>query len=615
MAAAVANAQTHDRLRDFADEQAALRRLAELAAHDAPAEDALHAVAVEASDLAGVEFGMVLQYEGSDGANRIVALDGAPDNFAVGLRAPGIGDSAVQRLWGTGRVARVEDLGQMTGLWPRLAHTRGFRSSAGVPIVIHGVLWGALIVCGRQGPVPRTVEEHLVNFAKLAATAISAANARHELRLVADEQAALRRVAELAAHEAAADDVLTAATAEACALAGVDFATLLSYRPDGSTVIVATAGAPEGIVVGMRSPGTGDGAVQRVWHTQRPARVDHLADMTGVWPLLAHSHGYNASAAVPVTMHGRLWGALVVVGRGETFPQPIEQHLANFADLATTAVAAADAHQGLRQLASEQAAVRRVAELVARSAELDHIFDAVTIETSRLMADSPSTLLRYNQNADATVVASTNNVAQRELGMPARPGQHDTPDVLRQTEPEDAALGLTGGIVTIPVTVEGLSWGALVVVTLDTAQSAEAKDRLTPFAELTAVAIVNADNKSKLTASRARVIETADETRRRIQRDVHDGAQQRLVHTIIVLKMARDAAYAGGSTTELLNEALSNAERASKELRNIVHGILPASLTRGGLRSGLESLLPDLALPVDLTVVAQRFGHVLAGGV
>ena len=109
------------------------------------------------------------------------------------------------------------------------------------------------------------------------------------------------------------------------------------------------------------------------------------------------------------------------------------------------------------------------------------------------------------------------------------------------------------------------------------------------------MAIANAENKSKLTASRARVIATADETRRRVQRDVHDGAQQRLVHTIIALKLARDAVRAGESPTDLLDEALSNAERASKELRDIVRGILPASLTRGGLRSGLESLVADLA--------------------
>ncbi|MGS0684943.1 GAF domain-containing protein [Nakamurella sp. GG22] len=609
MAVAVANAEAHGRLRDFADEQAALRRVAELAAHDAPAEEVLRAVAVEASGLAGVEFGMVLKYEGMDGANRIVALNGAPDNFAVGMRAPGTGESAVQRDWGTGRVARVDDLGEMTGLWPGLAHERGFKASAGVPIVIHGVLWGALIVCGRDGPVPRAVEEHLVNFAELAATAIGAANARQELRLLADEQAALRRVAELAAREAPAEDVLAAVAAEASALAGVEFTTLLRYGRDGSTVIVAAAGAPEGITVGMRSPGTGDAAVQRVWRTGRPARVDKLAEMTGVWPLLAHSKGFTASAAVPVVLHGQLWGALVVVGRAEAFPLPIEEHLANFADLAATAVSAADARQGLRQLAGEQAAVRRVAELVARSVELDQIFNAVTTETSSLLGDAAATLLRYERAADATVVASTNDRTPRERRMPVKPSFERDPDVLRPTGPRvPGGIPVDAGdrVVKVPVTVEGHTWGALTVVTSGPPLPAGSEEKLRPFAELTAVAVVNAENKSKLTASRARVIATADETRRRIQRDVHDGAQQRLVHTIIVLKLAREAALEGRSTNELVNEALSNAERASKELRDIVHGILPASLTRGGLRSGLESLLLDLALPVELTVGAPR---------
>jgi signal transduction histidine kinase len=101
-------------------------------------------------------------------------------------------------------------------------------------------------------------------------------------------------------------------------------------------------------------------------------------------------------------------------------------------------------------------------------------------------------------------------------------------------------------------------------------------------------------------------VATADETRRRLQRDVHDSAQQRLVHTIITLKLARDAISAGGSARELVDEALANAERANAELRNVVRGILPAALTRGGLRTGLESLVADLAVPVDLRVTTPR---------
>ncbi len=158
----------------------------------------------------------------------------------------------------------------------------------------------------------------------------------------------------------------------------------------------------------------------------------------------------------------------------------------------------------------------------------------------------------------------------------------------------------------MPVTVEGQVWGTLTTSTAGDPLPVGTEERLGQLAELAAAAIANAENKTKLTASRARVIATADETRRRLQRDVHDSAQQRLVHTIIALKLARDQIAAGGAAAELVNEALANAERANGDLRDVVHGILPASLARGGLRAGLESLVTDLALPVDVHVATPR---------
>jgi signal transduction histidine kinase len=89
-------------------------------------------------------------------------------------------------------------------------------------------------------------------------------------------------------------------------------------------------------------------------------------------------------------------------------------------------------------------------------------------------------------------------------------------------------------------------------------------------------------------------------------RDVHDGAQQRLVQTVITLKIARDAIARGDAAGDLVGEALYHAERANAELRDLVHGILPAALTRGGLRTGLESLIDDLSIPVDLRLTAPR---------
>ena len=110
----------------------------------------------------------------------------------------------------------------------------------------------------------------------------------------------------------------------------------------------------------------------------------------------------------------------------------------------------------------------------------------------------------------------------------------------------------------------------------------------------------------QLIASRARIVATADETRRRLQRDLHDGPQQRLAHAVIVLKVARDTADLGPAAFGLVEEALTNVERASSELRRIVHQLLPSSLTFGGLRTGLGALVADLGLPVDVRISAPR---------
>lgn len=466
-------------------------------------------------------------------------------------------------------------------------------------------------------PLPAGTEDPLMQFAKLVAAALANVQARAEVEALADEQTALRRVAELAAREAPANIVLEEVARQASRLAGVDFSTLLRYEVDGSTEIFALDGAPEGVAVGMRAPGSGDGAVQRVWRTGCPARTDNLAEASGHWPRVAHEFGFSSSAAAPIRIQGALWGALVAVGRRNPLPPAIEDHLTNFAELAGTAISAAHARRELRVLADEQAALRRVAELVARGAALDEIFGAVATEASRLLDGRAAALLRYDPDDVAVAVAACNSPAPLGLRVPSHA---DSPigDVLRTshavrvdsfTGTSLADLGTELGVgagVAVPVTVEGQVWGTLTTSTPGDPLPVGTEERLGQLAELAAAAIANAENKTKLTASRARVIATADETRRRLQRDVHDSAQQRLVHTIIALKLARDQIAAGGAAAELVNEALANAERANSDLRDVVHGILPASLARGGLRAGLESLVTDLTLPVDVQVATPR---------
>src|SRR3954447_14196796 len=117
------------------------------------------------------------------------------------------------------------------------------------------------------------------------------------------------------------------------------------------------------------------------------------------------------------------------------------------------------------------------------------------------------------------------------------------------------------------------------------------ESRIEEFTELVATAISNMQARSDLAASRARIVAATDEERRRVVRDLHDGAQQRLVHTVITLKLARRALENDGSDApQLVTEALQHAEAATGELRELAHGILPSVLTHGGLRAGVDAL-------------------------
>jgi signal transduction histidine kinase len=359
-----------------------------------------------------------------------------------------------------------------------------------------------------------------------------------------------------------------------------------------------------------------------VWRTGRAARADDLSRMSGLWPQMAHRFGFTSSVAAPVRIDESLWGALVVVTRHGALPRGMEDHLSNFSELAGTVIAAARARRDLQGLAEEQAGLRRVAELVALGVPLDEVFSAVAKEASTLLGGVPATLFHHDDGDTGLIVAACNSRVPVGLrvstdrrtgaGLVLRAGRP-----VRVDDTDDSAFadlarkyGVTATL-GVPVVVEGVIWGTLTASNTGLPFPVGTEDRLVPFAELAAAAIANAENKAKLTASRARVVATADETRRRVQRDVHDSAQQRLVHTIVTLKLAQQAMAAGRDPAALVAEALRNAERASRDLRDVVRGILPAALTRGGLAAGLETLVEGVALPVRLRVTAPRLSPAL----
>jgi signal transduction histidine kinase len=276
------------------------------------------------------------------------------------------------------------------------------------------------------------------------------------------------------------------------------------------------------------------------------------------------------------------------------------------------------------RVAEERAALRRVAALVARGVSQDELFAAVTQELGWLVAADPTSLMRVEPDDSLRLVAawsarnaefpigSTQAVdeALRTWLDAARPWRWGPDEELPASGPfvdEARALGIRTSV-AVPIVVDGRVWGVLFASSTEDRPLAEdAEARIEGFSELVATAIANAESRAELVASRARLAATADETRRRIQRDVHDGAQQRLVQTVMTLKMAKAALdREPGPASDLVNEALRNAERASLDLRELVRGILPASLSRGGLRPGVESLVETIAVPVSVDIPAQR---------
>jgi signal transduction histidine kinase len=278
----------------------------------------------------------------------------------------------------------------------------------------------------------------------------------------------------------------------------------------------------------------------------------------------------------------------------------------------------------LGRLAREQAALRRVATMVARGSSPEDVFAAVAEEVCRLLEAETAAVQRYEPDGYATVVGSWGKLREAfEVGSrlsldgdsvialvrrTERPVRLDSYANAAGTVAEGArSIGLRSGVGS-PIVVNGRLWGVIGVATSEAeAMPADAESRIVGFTELVATAISNIQAHSDLAASRARIVATADEERRRVVRDLHDGAQQRLVQTVMTLKLARRALeHDGEEAAALVDEALRHAETATDELRELAHGILPSALTRGGLRSGVMALASRMTIPVEVDVVVDR---------
>lgn len=606
---AVAAARAATDPRPLVRSQAALRRVTSIAAAGEPPQTVFDAVTAETSALLGDALIALTRFEGGGTESVVVAQTGG--HVSVGARLHLTGDGAAVRLWRSGRVQRIDDYTGIAGT--TMATDLGVRAVVAVPVTVDGDLWGALSISSRAGPLPAGAEDRLAMFAEIVAAAVVSAAARESFRALADEQAALLRVAALVAHRAGETEIFEAVATGAASLIHDEPTTLVRYDGDRTFTVLAHRNGPAPVGTRFTVPVGDAGTLDEMMRTLKPARLDrydHVADRS----YSNRAFGVGSSVSVPIVVNGRLWGALGTLNEGRRLPTETEERLGKFAELVASALANVEAHAELERFAARQAALRRVAELVAGGAALDEVFDAVATEASNILGESAADLFRYD-GTHCTVVATCRSSvpvgfrsradgdsAGARVMRARRPCRFPT---LADTGSADLAREFgVGALVAVPIFVEGQLWGGLSTTTRGDPPRADAEDRLTEFAKLAAAAIANAENKQKLRASRARVVATADEVRQRLQRDVHDGAQQRLVQTVLSLKLGLDAADRGEDAVELMREALEHAERATVELRDIVHGILPVALARGGLRAGIDSLVAAAAISVDVDLSA-----------
>jgi signal transduction histidine kinase len=422
---------------------------------------------------------------------------------------------------------------------------------------------------------------------------------------LADEQRALRRVAVLVAQEPSPHEVFTAVTEAVGPLLGADLAAMHIFQGDGAATTIAGWSASGPMVpIGTRLPLDVDSTCARIFHTGAAARMDTYVDVAGEAAEVARALRLRSTVGAPILVDGRLWGALMAATRGEKpLPDDAETQIAAFTELVATAVSNAQSREDRRRLADEQSALRRVATLVAQGVEPAEIFSAVSGEAAALFG-SGAAVLKFEPDSPAAITVGTSNDVGYPIGACWEVQDEPVLAAVARTR-RPARVGAAGSsspsTVASPIVVDGRVWGAMSLHSTDEVLPPETEGRLENFTELLATAIANAHSRSELAASRRRIVAASDAARRRIERDLHDGTQQRLVSLALQLRGAQARVPpALGELEAQLDDIAVGITDVLDELRELARGLHPAVLANGGLGPALKTLARRSAVPVAL---------------
>jgi PAS domain S-box-containing protein len=557
-------------------EQAALHRVAVAVARESSTERIFDLVTEEAGRVLGAHSANLVRYEPGGEEAVIVGRWSMPGVSAgpVGERYRTEGGPA-KVMYATGRPVRYElKDGNVPPTFAAQMREWGVDSLIAAPITVSGHLWGA-VGASLMAPhsFPSGAEERLGAFTRLVSLALANEEAREQLAA---------SLSELEASERRSRALLEAMPDNMFRIAADGTFLDIEETPSSGNPVHAKVGSSV-----YDYPGVSRELVDEVMAAGKRALE------TGELQTIEWKLGSEADLRYQE-------GRFIPSGEREFF------------------LVVRDVTERKRQ-EEEQAALHRVALAVAGEARAERIFDLVTEEVGRVLGAHGANLIRYEPGGDEAVIvggwsepgASSEPVGERyrmqggAAHMVYKTGRPIRFELDEGTVPpqfvEQMRNMRVNSLIAAPITVTGRPWGAVIAsLTAPHSFPPGAEDRLGAFTQLVSLALANEEAREQLAASRARLVSAGDEERRRLERNLHDGAQQRLVSVSLSLRLAQArVASDPDDAAALLGGANAELAVALEELRELARGIHPAVLTERGLGPALASLADRTPLPVE----------------